>query len=224
MLIGPEHKVVRGSIGIQFQSVIPAAVHRQYGFENGVMVAQVTPGAGAAKAGIQPDDIITSIDGRSIKNGDDLVADISARRVGSSVKLGYLRNGKPETASVTIGDRAKLYSDNGNAPDNDTPQESDAGQGKLGITVTTVPPALASKLNLKGGVQVNSIRPGSFADEIGLSKGHIIVSINKRPITDESSYKAVVSTLKPGEDVVFVVRAPAGPNTGNTFLGGTLPQ
>src|SRR3984957_10838885 len=105
MLIGPEHKVVRGSIGIQFQAAQSSAVNRVYGFSNGVIVGVVTPNGGAAKAGMQAGDVIVSIDGRNIKDGDDLVADISARHVGSTVKLGYLRDGKQESANVVIGDR-----------------------------------------------------------------------------------------------------------------------
>jgi len=227
MLIGPEHKVVRGSIGIQFQPAISSAVQRMYGFQNGVMVSTVTPNAGAAKAGLQPNDIIVSIDGRSIKDGDDLVADISARKVGSTVKLGYTRDGKLNTANVLISDRAKLYANlnnnSGDDSDDDSKQEPDAGQGKLGITVAAVPPAVATKLSLKGGVVVTSVRPGSFADEINLGKGLIITAINKKPVTDEASYKAIVTGLKSGEDVVFVVRFPNDATRGNSFLGGTLP-
>src|SRR5271168_1012859 len=110
MLIGPEHKVIRGSIGISFQAALPSAVGRMYGFSNGVLISTVDPNAGAAKAGLKPGDVIVAIDGRSIKNGDDLVEDISSRKVGSVVKLGYLRDGKQSVAMVTIGDRSKLTS------------------------------------------------------------------------------------------------------------------
>jgi serine protease Do len=224
MLIGPEHKVVRGSIGISFQGAQSSAVSRMYGFANGgVMVSTVTPNAPAAKAGLQPHDVIVSIDGRAIKDGDDLVADISARKVGSTVTLGYLRDGKQHTATVGIGDRAKLFADNaGGDDDSQSPSEADPGEGKLGITVTAVPPALASKLAIKGGVVINSVRPGSFADEINLSKGTVIVEINKKPITDEAAYKSIVSSLKSGEDVVFVVRF-SGQAAGDSLVGGTLP-
>src|SRR5271154_4240205 len=98
MLIGPEHKVIRGSIGISFQAELPSAVGRMYGFSSGVLISTVDPNAGAAKAGLKPGDVIVSIDGRPIKNGDDLVADISGRKVGSVVKLGYLRDGKQSVA------------------------------------------------------------------------------------------------------------------------------
>jgi serine protease Do len=224
MLIGPEHKVTRGSIGISFQPAVNSAVNRMYGFQNGVMVATVTPSGGAAKAGIQPGDIITSIDGRNIKDGDDLVEDISARKVGSTVKIGYLRSGKQNNATVSIGDRAKTYADVAggtvDSDDNAAPQESDAGQNILGITVGPVPPPLLKKLNLTGGVQVTNVRPGSFADEHNLGKTAIITAINKIPVTDEASYRAIVSKLKSHDDVVFVVTYPQRP--GNTYVGGTL--
>jgi serine protease Do len=223
MLIGPEHKVVRGSIGIQFQVAQSSAVGRVYGFSNGVIVGVVTPNGGAAKAGMQAGDVIVSIDGRNIKDGDDLVADISARHVGSSVKLGYLRDGKQNSANVIIGDRAKTYAAiAGEADDTPAPQEADAGQGKLGITVAAIPPAVSAKIGSKSGVMVTSVRPGSFADEIGLSKLAVITAINKKPVTDEASYRAIVATLKPKDDVVFVIQSPTQKGF-NSYVGGTLP-
>jgi len=225
MLIGPEHKVVRGSIGISFQQSLSSAVGRMYGFKNGVIVSTVTPSGGAAKAGLQPGDVIVSIDGRDIKDGDDLVNDISARKVGSTVKLGYLRDGKPNTANVAIGDRAKTYADlaGNNDDQDDNPQESDAGQGKLGITVSAIPATVAQKTGISKGVIVTSVRPGSFADEINLAKGTIITEINKKAVTDEASYRAIVTALKPKDDVVFVVHSPFQKGSGNSYVGGTLP-
>jgi serine protease Do len=225
MLIGPDHKVIRGSIGISFQQSLSSAVGRMYGFKNGVIVSTVTPSGGAAKAGLQPGDVIVSIDGRDIKDGDDLVNDISSRKVGSTVKLGYLRDGKPNTANVAIGDRAKTYADlAGNNDDEDNnPQESDAGQGKLGITVSAIPASVAQKTGISKGVIVTSVRPGSFADEINLAKGTIITEINKKPVTDEASYRAIVTALKPKDDVVFVVHSPFQKGSGNSYVGGTLP-
>ena len=223
MLIGPEHKVVRGSIGIQFQTAQSSAVGRVYGFTNGVIVGVVTPNGGAAKAGIQAGDVLVSIDGRNIKDGDDLVNDISARHVGSTVKLGYLRDGKQNTANVVIGDRAKTYADiTGQQDETSPPQEADAGEGKLGITVSAIPPAIAAKTGIKGGVIITSVRPGSFADEIGLGKTAIITAINRKPVTDEASYRAIVSTLKSKDDVVFVIQSPTQKNL-NSYVGGTLP-
>ena len=89
-LISPSHKVTRGSIGIQFREGLSGAVNRVYGFKNGVLVQEVQPGGPADKAGLKAGDIIVAIDGRSIKDGDDLVNEIASRRPGSTIRLGYM--------------------------------------------------------------------------------------------------------------------------------------
>jgi len=224
MLIGPEHKVVRGSIGITFQGELPAAVGRIYHFNSGVLVNTVEPNGPAASAGILPGDIIVSVDGKPVKSGDDLVADVSSRRPGSSAKIGYMRDGKPNTATVTIADRAKLFAGRlGGAPDDSTPDQSTSAENKLGITVHAVAMDTASKLGINGGVQVTAVRPGSFADDIALPVGVVITSINRKDVTDIASYTAAVNSLKSGDDVVFIVRDPRNKAAGNTYVGGTLP-
>jgi serine protease Do len=138
------------------------------------------------------------------------------------VELGYLREGKPYTTSVSIADRAKLYANIGEPSDETAaPVQADAGEGKLGIKVTPVPASVASTLKIKGGVAISTVKPGSFADEINLTKGTIITEINKRPVPDEATYNSIVSGLKSGQDVVFTVRSPEA--TGLDWVSGTLP-
>ncbi len=93
-LIGPEHKVIRGSIGVQFQGSLNPAVQRVYGFKSGVLISAVTPHGPADQAGMKGGDIITTVDGKPIKDGDALVTDIAARKPGTSVHLGYMRGGQ----------------------------------------------------------------------------------------------------------------------------------
>ena len=225
MLIGPEHKVIRGSIGVQFQAAESSAVGRVYGFANGgVIVSQVVPNGPAAKAGVQAQDIIVSIDGAPIKNGDELISIVSAKQPGATVKLGILRGSKHMNLDVGITDRAKLYTDlNKGGDESSGPDVPDVGQSTLGITVQPTSEATANHLHMTGGVAIASVKPGSFADTIRLFPGAVIVEINRKPVTDIASYRAIVSGLKSGEDVVFVIRSPQQPNGGNTYIGGTLP-
>ena len=225
-LIAPDHKVIRGSIGIQFQQGLSAAVARQYGFPNGgVMVSEVVPGGPASKAGIQPQDVIVSVDGKQIKNGDELIGIVSMKHPGSTVSLGVSAGGKQMTISCGIADRSKLYENQGKAQDdsNEPGAGPDAGQSKFGITVQAVPQQMQSRLHLTGGVMVTSVKPGSFADSIGLGQGAVIVEINRKPVTDIASYNALASALKSGDDVAFVIRDPRRPTGGDSFVGGTLP-
>jgi serine protease Do len=222
-LIGPEHKVIRGSIGVQFQASLNPAVQRVYGFKSGVLVNQVTAHGPADQAGLKAGDIITTVDGKPIKDGDALVTDIAARKPGSTVHLGYVRGGQTSTASLTIADRAKLYAAQPVSQGGENGPESapNASEGKLGITVEAVPPALASK-GIKG-VLVTQVKPGSFADESGLTTGLVITEINRQPVTGMDQFQSLVSGLKPGQDVGFRVVDSRNPTAGGTYLGGTLP-
>ena len=222
-LISPSHKVVRGSIGIQFKVGLSESVNRVYGFHNGVLVQEVTPGGPAEKAGLKPGDILTTIDGRSIKDGDDLVAEIAGRRPGSTIRLGYLRDSKQTDTTVTIGDRDKIFADlNGNqSPDKDDSESADAGETKLGIVVRETPPAIAAKLHSPGMV-IQSVRTGSFADLQGLEPGLVILRINRQPVSTREQYDAVVRKLKMGDDVVFEIVDPKHPDQGINYVGGTL--
>jgi serine protease Do len=221
-LISPSHKVTRGSIGIQFREGLSGAVNRVYGFKNGVLVQEVQPGGPADKAGLKPGDIITSIDGRNIKDGNDLVDEIAGRRPGSSIRLGYLRDGKQNDATVTIGDRDKVFAELGNNQPQQTPGgEGDAGESKLGVVVHDVSAATAAKLHVSG-VLVDSVRSGSFADLQGLQPGYVITKVNKQPTPNKEQFNAVVSKLKTGDDVVFEVVDPRHPDQGINVIGGTL--
>jgi len=223
-LISPAHKVVRGSIGITFQGNLPSAVSRVYGFKSGVLISSVQPGFAADKAGLKPGDIITTVDGRPIKDGDDLVSDISARKPGSTAKVGYIRNGQSLEATVTIGDRAKMIAAAGSAQDQEestSPESPDASQSKLGLSVSDLPQNAPAGLH---GVVVQSVKPGSFADEINLSsaQGMVIVSVNRHLVHNVAEFRSIVAGLKTGDDVVFELVDPQRPRGGSSYVGGTL--
>lgn len=220
-LISPSHKVTRGSIGISFRSGLSGAVNRVYGFKNGVLVQQVQPGGPADRAGIKAGDIITTIDGRSIKDGDDLVNDIASRRPGASIRLGFLRDGKPQDATVSVGDRDKVFADLGAQQQQINPENGgDAGE-KLGLVVRQVTDQTAGRLHTSG-VIIQSVRAGSFADLQGLEPGLVIIRINKHPTATKDQFDAVVKSLKSGDDVVFEVMDPRHPENGINYIGGTL--
>jgi len=223
-LIGPDHKVTRGSIGITFQPDLPSAVGRVYGFKTGVLISSVTAGGPGDKAGLKAGDIIVSIDGRNIKDGDDLVNDIAGRKPGSAAKLGFLRSGKDQTATVTIGDRSKVFlpTQAANSDENQAPEQPNGSETKLGLTVGDIPAEAAAKAGVHG-VLVQNVKPGSFADEIGVAQGAVIISVNKQPVNNLSGFRAAIAGLKSGQDVVFELVDPRSPKSGSVFRAGTLP-
>jgi serine protease Do len=224
-LIGPEHKVTRGSIGVEFAAQPVPAIARVYGVQSGVTISNVVPGSPADTAGLKVGDTITSVDGKEVKNGDELVADIAARKPGSKAKVGFVRNGKKEDATVTIADRSKLFAarlgEDQTGNDEQQPKES-----KLGLTVRALTPDLADRLDVPAGkgVIVQDVKGGGFADDIGLNRGDVILEINKQPVNTAEDFAKIEASLKSGQDVVFLVRPRgAGRQDGTIFIAGTLP-
>ena len=224
-LIGPEHRVARGSIGIEFAAQENPAIARVYGVNSGVTISNVIAGTPADQAGLQVGDTIVSVDGKSVKNGDELVADIAGRKPGTKVTLGLVRNGKKQEAAVTVADRAKLLSARlGEEDEGGEPAAPKAG--KLGLTVRAVSNEMADRLDIAAGkgVIVQEVKPGAFADDVGLARGDVILEINKQAVNSEADFNRVAATLKSGQDVVFLVRQRgAGRQDGTIFLAGTLP-
>ncbi|MGB2834964.1 MAG: Do family serine endopeptidase [Candidatus Sulfotelmatobacter sp.] len=224
-LIGPEHRVARGSIGIQFDAVENPAINRVYGAGSGITVAHVVPGSPADQAGLKLGDTITMVDGKKVTKGTELVAEIASRKPGSKVVLGFLRNGKQEEATVTVADRAKLFAARLNEDDSDN-DESTPKQSKFGLTVRKVTPEMADRLEVPSGkgVIVQDVKPGSFAEDIGVSRGDVILEVNKQPVNSEDDFAKVESSMKSGQDVVFLVRQRgSSPQDGTIFMAGTLP-
>ncbi len=225
-LIAPEHRVARGSIGIVFNAQENPAISRVYGAgSGGVTVSDVTPGSPAEQAGIKVGDTIISVDGKPVKNGDELVADIASRKPGSKVSLGLVRNGKKQDATVTVADRAKLFAAR-LGEDEEAGEEAAPKEGKLGLTVRAVTSEIGDRLDIPAGkgVIVQDIKPSSFADDVGLTRGDVILEINKQAVNSEDDFSRISSALKSGQDVVFLVRQRgSGRQDGTIFLAGTLP-
>jgi serine protease Do len=182
-------------------------------------------GSPADSGGLKVGDTITSVDGKDVKNGDELVSDIAGRKPGSKAKVGFVRNGKKEEATITIADRSKLFAarlgDEQQGNDEQQPKES-----KLGLTVRPLTPDLADRLDMAAGkgVIVQDVKGGAFADDIGLNRGDVILEINKQPVNTADDFTRIESSLKSGQDVVFLVRPRgAGRQDGTIFIAGTLP-
>jgi serine protease Do len=222
-LIGPEHRVARGSIGIEFSGQPNPAIAHIYG--SGVTVSNVVSGSPADEAGLKIGDTITAVDGREVKSGDDLVADIASRKPGSKVKVAFVRNSKKQETTVTIADRSKLFAARLGEEDEDQSEEAPKAS-KFGLTVRSITPDLADRLGIPAGkgIVVQDVKQGSFAEDLGLNRGDVILEVNKQPVNSVDDFGKIESTLKSGQDVVFLVR-PRGARAqdGTIFLAGTLP-
>ena len=104
-------------------------------------------------------------------------------------------------------------------------EEGQPQESKFGLTVRGITQDMADRYQLPNtkGVIVQDVKPDSFGDTAGLSKGDIILEINKQPVNNEEDFHRIEAQCKSGQDVVFLVR-PRGSRDNNTvFMGGTLP-
>lgn len=224
-LTSADHRVSRGSIGVEFSALPKPEILRVYGVKNGVTISNVRPDSPAAKAGLQGEDTITAVNGKPIKNGDELVNLISATKPGNKINLTYIRNGQQKDATVMVADRAKLFVDRTEQASDDSPGSDQPKSSKLGITVKAVSPEMSERMGTPEGkgVQVVDVRPDSFGDDILLQPGMVILKVNRQPVNNEEDFRKAISQLKSGQDVVFLVHTGRGENGANNFFSGTLP-
>jgi serine protease Do len=225
-------KVTRGGIGVSF---VPSdtdkarALLKEAGVTEGVFVESVTAGGASDKAGLKAEDIIVSLNGKPVRNGNDLVNTVTTTLVGTALDIGVLRDHKRQNFRVVVGDLAQLFPEkfgSGNEQESNKPEGSAVS---LGMRLENLTDQRRETLGLKekGGVRVSSVIPDSFAEEIGLLAGDVLTSIKNQPINSVDDVTRVRDTLKPGDPVKFrFLRKARGPNGEWTpaFAAGTLPS
>jgi serine protease Do len=223
-------KVTRGSIGVSFtpsDSPQARALLKANNATEGVFIQQVAPGGPAEKAGVEAGDIITSINGKQVRDGNDLVSTVTATPIGQPLNIGVLRNGKHQDFKVVVADLAQVFPDRFGNGQQEAPGKAEGTQAKFGMTIQNLTSAQRQNLGFKeaGGVQVSSLEPNSFAEDLGLEPKDIIVSINNQQVNSVSDLQRIQATLKPGDAVaVRVVRRDNSGKWNTQFLGGTLPN
>ncbi|HTD46140.1 MAG TPA: trypsin-like peptidase domain-containing protein, partial [bacterium] len=100
-------RVIRPWVGVIYGGEVDPQAAKSYklGTDHGVVVRQVEPKAPAERAGLQPGDIITAVNGDRIDNWNTFVHDVVSKKIGDTIRLTVIRDGKSQTLSVTLADR-----------------------------------------------------------------------------------------------------------------------
>jgi serine protease Do len=221
--------VQRGAIGISFLNNKNEAVLRSLGADHGVVVDNVEPGSPAEHAGIQRGDVIVAIDSRPIRGGDVLLAIVSETEPGTKLKIDYLREHKAGSTVVTVGEWNKIVGEVNQQEQARPEGETEHSGGALGLSVKSLPSdqarEIARQLHLTSpqGVLVNDVKPGSFAEDVGLQRYDVVLSINQKNVSSADDFNRLQSELKPGQDVLFLIARRNGRSFSTLFLADRLP-
>jgi serine protease Do len=192
-------KVVRGWLGVMIQKITPELKQKlDLKDEKGALVADVTPGGPAEKAGIQRGDVITTFNGREIKEMNELPYVVASTPVGKSVNVEVLRKGQKKTFEIKI---AELKDEK------EAPVVTEA-KPKLGMTVEDLTPELAKSFGLTEtkGVVVTQVEDGSSAAEAGLRAGDVILEIDQSPVKDVRDFGRKIEAFKAGDTVLLLAK------------------
>ena len=194
-------EVTRGWLGVGIQD-LDEELKAYYGVEHGVLVTQVFEGDPAAKAGIQPQDIIVSVNGQAVDSARELSRAVADLDVGETAKLKINRKGDTRSIEVKIAkrDKDRIASMRGESRE----EASDA----LGIEVAKITANMAERFNLpnRQGVIVADVAPDSKAAEAGIRKGDIIREINHERVNSVADYEAAINAVDDGESLQFYIK------------------
>jgi serine protease Do len=184
-------KITRGRIGVAVRP-IPAEATDEFGLKdrNGALVASVVPNGAAAKAGLEPGDVIVAYNGKPIRNSEDLVQSVIATKPGTTVPVRIMRDRQEQTKSLTVEEldlESETQARNGGGGGRDNaPQESSSG---FGMSLSNITPQIAQRLRLDDGTRgavVVEVEPQSPAARAGIQPMDVITRVGRTAITNAS--------------------------------------
>ena len=198
-------KVTRGYLGVSLRPISPSLAKAVgYSGNDGALVNDLPRDySPAASAGLRSGDVIVEFDGKRVTSPKQLTEMVADTPVGKPTQLKYIRDGRPETATVKLGERPSKIGAN-EQPDKDDPEEA---PGKLGVSISDVNVELARqmKLRIPTGVAITRVQPDSPAGEAGLQRGDVIHRVNRTPITNRQDYFRALASLKGEKEITLQV-------------------
>lgn len=186
--------------------------------ETGVEITMVDNDAPAGKAGLKEHDVILQFNGQAVGSVEQLRRMIRETPAGRTVQLTISRDGNQQTVSVTLADRAKVYSW---APMPAMPRPPRPPRVRIevpevyvltsgsnvGLQVESLTPQLGEFFGVKDGrgLLVRSVEKGSAAESAGFRAGDVIVKVDQEPVADRGDWRSALRN-KSGKVPVNVVR------------------
>lgn len=191
--------VQRAYLGISFVELTPELISEKAvkGATRGIYVAEVQDRTAAREAGLQPGDVVTEINGTEI-TGTARLQEVMARlSPGDKVTISYVRDGRPQSVSVTLRNR----------DGNTSLTRAETSEAILGATFSSISDETRQRLEISRGVEVNITGDGLFR-RAGITDGFIITSINTIRVTSPDDIEKLFNTIrsfKAGDEKVMFI-------------------
>lgn len=190
-------KVRRGMLGINIQNITDdTAKALDLKERSGILVSNVRTGSAADKAGVKRGDIITAINGDKIEDSNVLRNKVAGTLPGTEIKLTIVRDGESKELTATLDEFEASDSKHGNSGD-DGPNGGTSPEqgGKLGLSLEPITPQSGKRLGLESGqngLAVTDVDPSGPAAEAGISRGDVILEINRKPVATLDDVRAAL--------------------------------
>jgi serine protease Do len=197
-------KVQRPYLGITMQRLTKElAQHFDLDDRNGAVVIETAENSPASKAGLKPTDIIRAIDGKMMKNTNDVQKYVLSRNIGENINVDLLRNGEKKKIQIKLERMPETYglASTGSVR-KQFPSKDNSLTDKLGFRVQT---SDAAEEDATSGLTVIAVQSGSSAAEGGLMVGDIITQVNGREVKSEEDLTDAIKTGSKKHSSVFVV-------------------
>jgi serine protease Do len=202
-------KITRGVIGVEVNiDPLSKEVAKGLGLPdgNGALLRTIRPNGPAAKAGLQPGDVIVEFNGRPVKDSDALVGMVVTTKPGTSVPVTIYRNKQRTSLNVTV-DELDLATEQGAQASREAPQSAPAVTG-FGMEIDAITPELAEQLELprgRGGAIITRVERNSSASAAGLAPKDVILEVNREPVTSVSQVTRELQRAAAGDTVFLLV-------------------
>jgi serine protease Do len=195
-------KVRRGHLGIVVQPVTEdIASNLGLSSARGVIVSQVQPSSPAERAGLKHGDVILGLNGNPVSDPNSFRNDIAATAPGQTVTLRISRGGNEQELRPTLGEFTS-EEHGSRSSENGSSEQRGNDDGRLGLSVQPLTPALAQELGLRSdaqGLVIMEIDPLGPAADAGIQRGDVIEQVNQQPVRSVAELKAAIdrSSNKP---------------------------
>jgi len=198
--------VTRGWIGVQIQPVT-AEIADSIGLKKaeGALVADPQANGPAAKAGIEAGDVITAVNGTSVRDARDLARQIGSMAPGATANLSVWRKGAEKSFSIVLGELPNQREAHAMTPDSSAPSGSNLP--RLGLTLAPAGQVAGSGSE---GVVITKVDPDGIASEHGLQTGDVILDVSGKKVANPADVRTALSEAQKDGKRSILMRVKSG--------------